>query len=256
MTTRPLLGIDLHGTLLDPDETFPMDQLDETCDLLAQLSTRICAVACTGNDLSFVASVLPLPLLRQLEGFVLETGCSYAASVEGPEVVYVPDEICILRDELELRLREQNFSEVTRFGRRLASISLFTSNPRSFADRVAKIIQGWGFADAFSVTYSSVAIDIIPHGYDKLSGLRRAAGSAPLYGIADSVNDLPLLAGADLAFAPANLAEEATKQLIDRGNKIVELTESVPLKAGYVIKASASEVRGVIEILRLLNQRP
>lgn len=253
MTGLPLLGLDLHGTLLGADERFPEACTDELATLLRRLSDRLIAVACTGNDLSFVRSVLPPPVLDALQGFVLETGCSFAADVDGPETLVVPPETARRRDDLEELLRRRSWPQVTRLGHRLASVSLFTPAPRSFLATVAAAVADEGFADVFDVTYSSVAVDVVPRGFDKLRGLRAAARGAPAWGVADSVNDLPLLAGADLAFAPSNLAPEAAEALALGGRPVLELTSAAALVGGVVLRAPSRETRGVIDVLHFIE---
>ena len=246
------LGLDLHGTLLCSDERFPLDCLDEMCTLLDDLSSQIVALTCTGNDLSFVKNVLPDDLLARLSGFVLETGCTYASSLNGPEEILVNDEVVSAREELEKRFQELNSPLVTRFGRRLATISLFTDKPRSFRDEVATKVAAWGYSSIFAVTYSSVAVDIVPLGYDKLRGLR-AAAKGPLVAVADSVNDIPLLGGADYSFAPANLADEALKELQAKGRQIRQLADVDSLDKEILYVSPSAEAKGVIEILRKLK---
>jgi len=56
--TLPVLGLDLHGTLLGPDERFPTDCVDDLCAALDDVATLVVPMTCTGNDLSFVADVL------------------------------------------------------------------------------------------------------------------------------------------------------------------------------------------------------
>ena len=247
------LGLDLHGTLLCSDERFPLDCLDEMCSLLDDLSAKVVALTCTGNDLSFVKKVLPDELLARLSGFVLETGCTYASSLDGPEEILVNDEVVGAREELEKRFKGLNSPLVTRFGRRLATISLFTEKPRPFRDEVATKVDAWGFSSIFGVTYSSVAVDIVPLGYDKLRGLRAAAAKEPLVAVADSVNDIPLLGGADYSFAPANLAREAKRELQANGRQIRELAHVDLLTKEILYVSPSAETKGVIEILRKLK---
>ena len=247
------LGLDLHGTLLGADERFPLDCLGEMCSLLDELSGRLVAVTCTGNDLTFVKKVLPDELLERLSGFVLETGCTFASSLEGPEEILVDESVVKARRDLEERFKELASPLITRFGRRLATISMFTKKPRLFRDEVAQRVEDWGFSPIFDVTYSSVAVDVVPKGYDKLRGLRDAAAGEPLVAVADSVNDIPLLGGADHSFAPSNLANEARSELIEAGREIKGLGEATLRMKNVLYVAESPEAKGVIEILRKLD---
>ncbi len=249
-----VLGLDLHGTLLRADECYPKECLEKTCALLDKLKNSVIAMTCTGNDLTFVKEVLPQELLERLSGFVLETGCTFTDSLDGPEKLAIPAEVAKRRDELEDRFRSLALPKVTRFGRRLATISLFTKEPRPFRDVVADYVKEWGYEDVFMVTYSSVAVDIVPHGFDKLFGLRKAANGLPLIAVADSVNDLPLLAGADHSFAPVNIAPEAKEELLKSGREVLALQEAKSLSDKAVYIASTPEADGVIEILQHIDE--
>ena len=149
----------------------------------------------------------------------------------------------------------QEYTEVTRFGRRLATVSLFTAEPQKFSIEIRNFLKKNNYDDRFSVTWSSVAVDIIPKGFNKLKGLRQAAGNLKIIGIADSVNDLPLLKGADYSFAPSNLAKEAEKVLRNYGIKIVSINESISeLSDSTLYKANFEDAKGVSEILRFLKR--
>ena len=251
---KAVLGLDLHGTLLDGSESFPKKNCKDFCLLLDKLSEKLLPMSCTGNDLSFVRKVLPNELLRRLEGFVLETGCTYTSSSDEREHLLISERSRRRRDSLEQIIRAKGFDEIRRFGRRLATISLFCENPRSFFEVVEPLVRDLGYSEDFFVTYSSVAVDIVPRGFDKLFGLKKAAMGRELIAIADSMNDLALLEGADYSFAPANLAPEAEQALLSRGRAVLPLRDCRDLKGGVVYKAMSKEIEGVLEIMKLFDE--
>jgi hydroxymethylpyrimidine pyrophosphatase-like HAD family hydrolase len=250
-----LVGIDLHGTLLDGNEEFPEEQINIIGELLESSSKWLTPVTCTGNDITFVKKKLPARVFNAMEGHVLETGCTYSARGKEPEVIYVNREIVAARDKLENLLKKQNYSEVTRFGRRLATVSLFTPKPKAFSLLIDNFLQENHYDHIFSVTWSSVAVDIIPAGFDKLKGLKQAARDRKIIGIADSVNDLPLLKGSDYSFAPSNLAKEAESSLKNGGMKIVTINDTISeLDDSTLYKSNFRDARGVSEILKFLKR--
>ncbi len=85
-------------------------------------------------------------------------------------------------------------------------------------------------------------------------GLNKMAAGAKTIAVADSVNDLPLLAGADYAFAPSNVSSEALRKLEEQGFRIQPLPKSsISPDAKTIYLAAHSETRGVIDILAYLN---
>jgi len=250
-----LVGIDLHGTLLNSSEQFPAEEVNTIGELLESSKAWLTPVTCTGNDITFVRKKLPPRVFSAMKGHVLETGCTFASVDTESEEIYVDKGVVTARDELEKLLREQNFPQVTRFGRRLATVSLFTASPQAFSLEIASFLKNNQYDDRFTVTWSSVAVDIIPRGFDKLKGLRKAAGNLKIIGIADSVNDLPLLKGADYSFAPANLAPEAERSLRECGIKIITINDSISeLQSATLYKANFKDAAGVAEILKFLKR--
>ena len=74
------------------------------------------------------------------------------------------------------------------------------------------------YADMVEAFQNVIEVDIAPRGCSKGKGvevLRRAMGECRLYGIGDSINDLPLIEAADVSYtfpyAPKELQERATK---------------------------------------------
>ncbi len=246
-----IIGIDLHGTLLEPREIFPEELVSPIAQELDKLKGKALLWLCTGNDLSFVEEKIPEPVLEMMDGYVLETGCSVSRDKKTEEVLTTPYEQKMIK-ELEALLRQMNFPEVKYFGHRLTTIAMFTDNPRQFYFKIKTLVDKTKFRDKVLVTYSSVAVDILPRGYDKYLGLLRVAEGRKIIGIADSVNDLNLLLRSDYAFSPANIAPELEPILTREGRKLVKLAHLNELEPNILAVSVQRETRGVLEILRFL----
>jgi hydroxymethylpyrimidine pyrophosphatase-like HAD family hydrolase len=250
------LGIDLHGTLLDKGWTVPDSLAGDLRDTLESLSPVCDLFLCTGNDLTFLNARLDTDLLVLFDGYVLETGCVVSRGQK--EEILVPDDTLARIKELEDRLRKVGFQEVCYFARRLATISMFTrtetggTDPALLFPEVSAKVKETGFGDDVFVTHSDVAVDIIPMGFNKLTGLRLASAASVLIGIADSLNDLHLIRGADLAFLPANASPSLLKAIEEGERPVVALEEWGPA-SGAVGMAPSPHTEGVIEILRSLR---
>lgn len=248
-----ILGLDLHGTLLEPGEVLRPELAPRVADGLARLRGRARRWLCTGNDLEFVHRKIPAAVLAEIDGYVLETGCSH--STDGIEEVV--DTTAAERDsiaDLELLLRGAGFSDINYFAHRLTTISMFCDRPTEFFHVVQGFVRGTRFADRVLVTWSSVAVDILPAGYDKHRGLTRAADGRATIGVADSMNDLALLTRSDYALAPANLAPELRPHLVHAGRPIIPCAATDRLPNNSVVTASLPETRGVIELLDWLDR--
>ena len=248
-----ILGLDLHGTLLEPGEILRPELAPKVADGLSRLRGRALRWLCTGNDLEFVRRKIPAAVLAEIDGYVLETGCSHSA--DGCEEIV--DTTTAERDtitNLELLLRGAGFPEVNYFAHRLTSISMFCDRPAEFSRKVEGFVCGTEFFERVQVTWSSVAVDILPAGYDKHRGLTRAADGRATIGVADSMNDLALLSRSDYSLAPANLAPELRPLLERAGRRIIACGEAAALPTNAVVVAAAKETEGVIELLDWLDR--
>ncbi len=248
-----ILGLDLHGTLLEPGEIIRDELVSEVAARLASLRGRLVRFVCTGNDLDFVKRKVPEPIIREMEGCVLETGCSASLDWETEKVLTTAEEIEAMRG-LERAIREEGFREINYFAHRLTTISMFCDDPKGFYEKVRDFVEGGDYSGRAHVTYSSVAVDILPPGYDKYQGLFLVAGGKKTIGVADSMNDLALLAKADYAFAPRNMAPELEPILTGRGRDIIPIAEAKGLIENAVILADLSETRGVMRILDFIGK--
>jgi len=252
-----IIGLDLHGTLLEPGEVLRDELVPEIARALSAVREKALIYLCTGNDLSFVDQKVPRNLRELLDGYVLETGCSVSNDKKAETMLTSLEDRNKIK-ELERLLNRQGFVELNYFAHRLTSIAMFTENPPGFFKKVKEFVDSTPFKESVDVIYSSVAVDIIPRGYNKFRGLVAAAQGRKTIGVADSVNDLPLLIYADHAFAPANLAPQVAGFLAhpeDPSGKqrgIKPLTEASGLDEDKLFVAESRETRGVIEILGFL----
>lgn len=248
-----VLGLDLHGTLLEPGEIIRDEMVTPVARALSRLAGCVTRFLCTGNDLEFVRRKVPKPILGQIDGCVLETGCSMSPDLEREEVITTEQERGVIK-QLEQALRNRSFPAVNYFAHRLTTISMFCDDPRGFFREVSEFVKAAGFGGVVHVTYSSVAVDILPAGYDKERGLRMAAGGKLTIGVADSMNDRALLERADFAMAPANIAPELRPLLREAGREIVPLDSADRLSKDAVLVAAEGETQGVIRILDFIDR--
>lgn len=247
-----IIGIDLHGTMLEPGEHFPEELVVPIAQELDRLKGKALLWLCTGNDLSFVRKKIPEPVLEMMDGYVLETGCSISKEKRAEEILTTPLEQRMIK-ELENMLKGMNFPELDYFAPRRTTISMFTKEPRQFYFKVKKILDKTEYREPVMITYSSVAVDILPKGYDKYRGLNRVGEGRKIIGIADSANDLNLLLSSDYAFSPSNFAMELEQLLIRGGRKRAELAHLDSLEPNTLAIACQPETRGLLEILRFLS---
>jgi hydroxymethylpyrimidine pyrophosphatase-like HAD family hydrolase len=252
-----VVGIDLHGTLLD-------DEWEIKPRLLLELTRTLQAVAgfcriyvCSGNDLNFIHRYVPAKVRTHFSGYVLETGCVLSDGIT--ENIMVPAEQVRAVKKLEKQLMQMAFPEVKYFARRLCTISLFTrtesggSDPADFHPLVEAVIRKLGLGESMLVTHSNVAVDILPSGFTKFSGIRHVAAGHRTVGIADSLNDIHLLTDADLAFIPANGSRRLIQELEQGGHRVRPLSEWKAGSTGTVWRSRFPTTEGVIDILRFLE---
>ena len=255
-----VVGIDLHGTLLDDEWEIKPHLLPELTRTLRDVAGFCRIYVCSGNDLNFIQRYVPTDVRVHFSGYVLETGCVLSDGIT--ENVIVPDEQVRSIKNLEKQLMQMAFPEVKYFARRLCTISLFTrtesggSDPADFHPLVEAAVRKLGLADAMLVTHSNVAVDILPFGFTKFSGIRHVSAGQKTVGIADSLNDIHLLTDADLAFIPANGSQRLIQELEKSGHRIRSLAEWRTGSVGTVWRSRFPATEGVIDILRFLELLP
>jgi hydroxymethylpyrimidine pyrophosphatase-like HAD family hydrolase len=250
---RFAVGVDLHGTLMEDGEYIRPELLG---GLIAALKSarRVCRLyVCTGNDLSFVKRKIPPDVLGLFDGMVLETGCVLSGGDD--ERVLVDSGVIGRVKELETRLRGYCDPEAYKFDRRLASIAIFTKyghQPAEYWRKVEERVKGLGYWDAVYTTHSSVAVDVVPKGFSKYTGLKAFAGGLETAGVADSMNDLQLHLQSDYSFAPSNIGAELRGKLIESGREIARLSDAGEIERGVTYVADGHATEGVIQILERL----
>jgi len=242
-----VIGIDLHGTLLDDAWKIQPKLQKPLIEAIQNVKPFAEVVTCTGNDLGFVRKYLPGSIFEEFDGHVLETGCTFSNG--STETLLISDQEKRMIDELRQALEKEKIDKVLYFARRLATISIFTmhegkgTHPKKIMEPVAELIRKLGFEDKVMQTRSNVAVDIIPKGHNKATGIKKHAENKTIpktIGIADSLNDYALIAEADYGFMPSNASAELIEQLKTKGKKI--------------IKVSKSNTAGVIEILHFIEK--
>jgi len=258
MSRRFAVGIDLHGTLLDDNWQVPDRLVRELAAALQAVQPSCELFLCTGNDLTFLHEHIGRDISGLFDGFVLETGC--VVSNGSSEEVLVPQKPLSVMKELERRLRDRRLPGVQYFARRLATISMFTKteqggrDPTHLYPQVLKKVEEMGYGEDVLVTHSDVAVDILPAGFNKFTGLRHAAEAAFLIGIADSLNDIHLIANADLAFLPANASPALLMALSHLGRDVEPLEKGrLPSSKGTIAITESRQTEAVIEILHSLR---
>ncbi len=248
---RYIIGIDLHGTMLDKNESMEEKHVRALIRALGKLKENALLYICTGNDLTFVNEKIPDTLRDVFDGYVLETGCVLSDKSNEKQITTpTVQEHC---RELKELIESKGFEQIKHQGRRLSTISLFCDAPKEFADIISKFVNTTEFSSEFQVTYSSVAVDIIPNGFHKLTGLELKADNKKTIGIADSMNDFPLLRYADFGFMPANAAPEVIAKLEADGRPTYQMDMYEQPRQGSVGIVQGIETKGVIQILQILD---
>lgn len=244
------IGIDLHGTLLDKDWNIPEELHPGLEEILKDLKPFCRIYTCTGNDLTFARDRIPPRLFRLFNGFVLETGC--VISNGKTEEILVGDRKTLeFIKNLETGLKEQEFQKVDFFARRLATISLFTRDPPGLQKTIRSFIDKMGLRERVNVLHSSVAVDIVPKGYNKYSGIKTVSRGTKTIGIADSMNDTALLLNTDFAFMPGNAPSELLALLNERNRRVLKIGGR--MKVGAVMQSDKKETFGLLEILNFIR---
>lgn len=250
------IGIDLHGTLLDDDWAIKPEFHEALVGALEAVSTFSRVYICTGNDLTFIDHYIPSDVRNCLSGFILETGC--VMSDGESETVIVPRQKIARIRALEGLLKKKRFPGIQYFARRLSTISMFTRtesggfDPARLKPEVEREVARLGFGEEVHVTHSNVAVDIIPTGFNKFTGIHHVASGLKTIGVADSLNDIHLLTDSDFAFIPANSSSVLIHSLETSGRQILPLSDWKANADGFVWRSHYPATEGVIDILKFL----
>ncbi len=154
---------------------------------------------------------------------------------------------------MEKRLKANKFP-FDFMGKRLSSITMFTKNPKGLYAEINNFLkkEKVGGVDFF---WSDVAVDIVPSGYNKYTGLMRFVnGDAKVGAIADSMNDVSLLAGVNYGFIPHNAPEELLTCIERKGKRLINIKEVSRLDSSCIVQADRERTEAVIEILNLIEK--
>ncbi|MGC9365914.1 MAG: HAD hydrolase family protein [bacterium] len=251
-----ILGIDLHGTMLDGKWQINRNHEKELLQRLTVVKKHAPVYICTGNDYSFVEKYLPESVIKVMSGFVLETGC--LIRTEGKQKRLTDQQTVSRVKQLEQDLKKIKFNQVLYFARRDTTVSMFTrdeqggADPQDLFEQVVPWIKNSEYQEMFNITHSSVAVDIIPVGFNKYRGLLELSGGKEIICIADSRNDLTMISNADYSFVPANAYGKLDILLGDR--KMVSIDNNLIDFKQVVVKSKSAYTSGVIEILNFLNR--
>jgi len=257
METKYIIGIDLHGTLLDNDWKIKPNIIDELKKSLDSVKDFCKIYVCSGNDLTFIQKYIPAEIKQYFDGYILETGCVISEGIK--EEIIIPENLIMLIKDLRTRLEERKLNKIKYFARRLITISMFTKNERGGIDpsivypAVKKIVKEMGYEDKVLVTHSNVAIDIIPKGYNKFTGMKKVSNGLKTIGIADSLNDLPMIQNSDFAFIPHNVSPKIIKFLKSKTRKIAMIDSN--FNPDYnILRSRFESTETVIDSLRFINK--
>ncbi len=256
-----IISIDLHGTLLDKDENLSKGSAEKLTLLLKTKPENVKTFICTGNDLSFIKRKLGNDVFNLFDGAVLETGVVISLDKKNEEIL-VNNSVVKQIKELQEKLIKDDFKEIYKFANRIASISMFTNFEESVFNFYDKIKDNPSIdSDQFRVTYSNVAVDILPKGFNKFTGIKeiekriseksKVKVNSKIIAIADSVNDYELLKNADISFLPKNGNLDVIQDLEIEGKRRIDfdMLNNFLESDNFFSVSNSNTTFGVIEIL-------
>ncbi|MCL2063285.1 MAG: HAD hydrolase family protein [Candidatus Cloacimonetes bacterium] len=279
-----IIAFDLHGTLLDLNWNISNEHLQEILSLLNDLNSIADFFIITGNDYSFVEKHLPKELIDMMSGFVLETGSyilmpKYKFDKDNTLLsIYLDDmessnkhcshdwiKIC---NELLAYFQEKKYSFIKYFGNRKASISIFTcdenggEDPLKFYDIIQNDLNQHKFGDLFFLTWSNVALDIIPNDVSKWIALKSIAeylnnqinfqSPISIISFVDSYNDREIAEYSNYSILPSNCSKSLIEHLRKK-NKLVLPLNRFHFIENLVYISENKYTLGVIEGLKFLK---
>ena len=250
---RSVIGIDLHGTLLNRDWSVSEILLPELIDAVNRVRSQAYIFICSGNDFCFTREVLPAPLFNIIDGYILENGCLFSDGNE-ERLLVNSNQIKIIKF-LEKELQKMDLPDLLFFAHRRATISLFTKDhregnlPDNLFEYLSNILQKHHLSKEITITHSDVAVDILPAGNSKFSGISRVCPEQNIIAIADSCNDWEFLYRATESFLPQNCSPYIVNRFEKRGFSILPVEEYRKSFEKRVYRSSYSYTEGVLDIL-------
>ena len=257
MKEKRIAAIDLHGTLLNSNWEISKEQNSSLIKLLTKLSASIDFYICTGNDVSFLEQQLAKELLTCFKGYILETGCTLYTN---NTITNLTEEKTVtLIKELEALIKRENYNYIKYFAKRHTTISIFTKdenggvNPEILYPQICDFISKEQYSKDVYVTYSDVAVDIVPQANNKYTGIKKIANNKEIIAVADSYNDVELLAYSDYVFLPANYSSSLKDTAVFK-RTAVAIDDAGTLTKDKVYISSKPNTDAVIEILSFIQK--
>lgn len=252
-----IIAFDLHGTLLDEKWKFSHGTEFELISYIEKFNYIADFYICTGNDFKFVEENISKTMLDYFTGFILESGC--LIKKKSINQFLINNETKNMIKELETYFIEKKYPFVKYFAQREATISLFTCDenggeePSSFYHTILNDLQKHKFGENFYLTWSNVALDIIPILNSKWNALNHLRKNNKIICFMDSFNDKESVLLSDLSFIPRNASHKLIKYLREK-NKLIFPIDKFHLINHHVFISSKSYTMGVIEGLKTLEQ--
>jgi len=247
---RYIIALDLHGTLLDLNWKISRGHQSELVSLLKEISHIADIYVCTGNDHTFVEKYVPADILKCVDGCVLETGCMiYKTSQKN----FLTNDNTISKvSSLHEFFKAKKYPFVKYFANREASISMFTCDesggeePVKYYETVRNDLQNHEYSDLFYVTWSNVAIDIIPIDISKWNALKHISEDRCIISFMDSFNDKEIALNSDYSFLPKNASVELINYLRSNTKLVFPLSKFHFLR-DYAYVTESSYTKSIIE---------
>ena len=251
-----IIALDLHGTLLNVEWKISQDNQKILAKLIDELTEYADFYICTGNDYSFVKEFVPQALLNKMTGCVLETGC--IVKTDDNEINYINEELQTQILELKEYLKSKDYSFVKYFAERRSTISIFTQdsksgeNPVNFYNQINEDILRHPLSERVYLTWSSVALDIIPKGYSKWETLKMLAEDKQIISFMDSYNDKEIAKNSYLTYLPKNASDKLISYLRSENKLVFPLNKFHPT-GNQVFISEKPFSEGVIEGLTVFK---
>ena len=252
-----IIALDLHGTLLDLNWKIKPDLENDLKNVLTNLIPNVDFYICTGNNFSFVEKYVPKDIFDLINGFILETGCILNQTILTDHEII--SKINILKDYL---IKKQ-YPFIKFFADRKSSISIFTCDeyggepPERYLDTITNDLQTHEYQNDFYVTYSNVAIDIIPANFSKWNTLKTIKDntSCEIISFMDSYNDKDVALYSDYTILPNNSSHELLNYLKQNNKNIIPLKDfAFSQKQAYFCddKYTLAVINGLKKIMDLI----
>ena len=216
-----IVALDLHGTLLDLNWKISAGQETALAERLNEIKDIADVYLCTGNDFSFVESYVPAEVMSHVKGCILESGC--VLNNLSQDICLTTSDTIDKASRLQSYLEKKQYPFVKYFGQRKTTVTLFTcdeqsgESPEKYHDLVDKDLKSSEFGEDFYITYSNVALDIVPINHSKWYTLKKIAQDTgedcKIISFMDSYNDKEVVKYSDYSFLPQNASDSLIQYL-------------------------------------------